>query len=87
MGSRSPYDWDKVGEWAMIKYMKLLSFTIISVYLVGCSEERPAINTGFPPSTQVSVTCVDGVLYYASPRALAPAFNRDGSIKTCQGWR
>ena len=65
--------------------MKLLSFAIISVYLVGCSEERSVINTGFHPSMQVSVTCVDGVLYYISPRALALAFNRDGSVKTCQG--
>lgn len=52
---------------------KLVSLILATLLMSGCN--------GTPFNTRHE--CIDGVTYYSLGSGLAPAFNRDGTLKLC----
>lgn len=62
---------------------KKIITAIAIVFIAGCSypEDDPLVFD----QDQVDYFCIGGVLYYHLPRAMAVAYNIDGTIKLCGG--
>jgi hypothetical protein len=59
--------------------MNKLLILFITIVLTGCSEDWTT-----PREYNPDRRCIDGVMYYQGLRSLAPAFNRDSTVKTCK---
>lgn len=77
----------------MNKYTEMTLICVLSVYLIGCgnsdSQEVNGIRVYDTANTDIfNKVCLDGIQYFYETRKygshLAPAFNRDSSIKTCE---
>ena len=55
---------------------KLVSLILVTLLMSGCDNPD-----GTPFNT--SHECIDGVTYYSLGSSLAPAFNREGTLKLC----
>jgi hypothetical protein len=60
--------------------MKLFVLPLVLVFVAGCSAPEQPENVTI--SNWIKA-CYDGVLYYSGAHSLAPAFNRDGTLKLC----
>jgi len=63
----------------LVKNTKLLTVLLsaLLVSLSGCDGKT------FNARGTYNKECIDGVIYYENTKRLAPAFNQDGTIKTC----
>ena len=60
--------------------MKLSFLLAVLVLVAGCeAPEHPSKAT----ISNWNTSCFDGVLYYDLLNRLAPAYNRDGTLKLC----
>ena len=57
---------------------KILLITVLSV-LVGCGDKEVR-----HAEVRVWTKCINGVVYYSGFRRLAPAYNRNGTLKLCE---
>lgn len=58
--------------------MRKLVILLLAAFLIsGCSKKAD----GSPFNTRHF--CIDGVTYYSLGSSLAPAFNREGTLKLC----
>ena len=51
---------------------------LVLLLLAGCTASNE-----YKLSSDLLKTCVDGVQYYHYDRGITPAYNVDGTIKTC----
>lgn len=60
---------------------KIITLVFCATFIVGCGkiDQRIAAYTGKPADV-----CVNGVLYYQFTTGAAVAYNKDGTVKSCQ---
>lgn len=63
-------------------------FLALMILMVGCadstSESTAGVEIATDPYVFLEAVCINGVVYYFGYHRMAPAFNPDGSVKTCE---
>lgn len=65
---------------------KILVITLTPLLIAGCSDGAiigTGKTTGYINRHRYNKECIGGVMYYENMKRLAPAFNRDGTLKPC----
>lgn len=70
----------------MNKGLNVALMCLLVVFLAGCADGDISSTGGdtiFTGRNNYNIVCIDGVSYYENIKRLAPAFNRDGTLKLC----